>query len=35
MEDNPLNLIALAKNFSDEESAGEFLESLRWPGGPF
>jgi hypothetical protein len=29
------NLIALANNLSDEDSAREFLESLRWPDGPF
>ena len=26
-----LNLIALAKHFSDEDKAREFLEKLRWP----
>jgi transposase-like protein len=32
--DNELNLIALAKHFSDEDKAREFLEKLRWPDGP-
>lgn len=27
------NLINLAKNFSDEDSARELLEKLRWPNG--
>lgn len=34
MDHNEINLIALAKHFSDEDSAREFLESLRWPDGP-
>jgi len=28
------NLSALGKHFSDEDSARELLESLRWPNGP-
>ncbi len=35
MESNELNLIALAKHFSDEDKAREFLEAIRWPDGPF
>jgi hypothetical protein len=27
------NLINLAKNFTDENTARELLESLRWPNG--
>ncbi|HTU42452.1 MAG TPA: IS1595 family transposase [Candidatus Aquilonibacter sp.] len=34
METNELNLTALAKHFSSEEAAREFLEKLRWPDGP-
>jgi transposase-like protein len=34
MESNELNLIALAKHFSDEDRAREFVEKLRWPDGP-
>jgi transposase-like protein len=34
MEKNELNLTALAKHFSSEEAAREFLEKLRWPDGP-
>lgn len=29
-----LNLTTLAKHFSDEDAAREFLEFLRWPNGP-
>ena len=29
-----MNLIELAKNFSTEEAAIEFLESRLWPTGP-
>ena len=29
-----LNLTTLAKHFSDEDTAREFLEFLRWPNGP-
>lgn len=34
MENNELNLYALAQHFSDEDKAREFLEKLRWPDGP-
>jgi transposase-like protein len=34
MEKNELNLTALAKHFSSEDAAREFLEKLRWPDGP-
>jgi transposase-like protein len=33
MENDELNLIALAKHFSNEDKAREFLEKLRWPDG--
>ena len=29
-----LNLVTLAKNYSDEASAWEFFEQVRWPDGP-
>ena len=29
------NLSAVGKHFSDEDSARELLESLRWPNGAF
>src|SRR5438445_247237 len=29
-----LNLIKLAKEYSDEDKARELLESMRWPNGP-
>lgn len=29
-----LNLTTLAKHFSDEDTAREFLEYMRWPNGP-
>lgn len=29
-----LNLKSIAKQFSDEDSAREFLEKMRWPNGP-
>ncbi|MGH9033597.1 MAG: transposase, partial [Acidimicrobiia bacterium] len=35
MEETPqINLAALAKHFSDERSAYELVESIRWPNGP-
>jgi transposase-like protein len=34
MKDSELNLATLAKVFSDENAAREFLESKRWPNGP-
>jgi transposase-like protein len=34
MESKELNLVALAKHFSDEDKAREFLEAQRWPEGP-
>ena len=34
MEKNELNLNALAKHFSNEDNAREFVEKLRWPDGP-
>src|ERR1039457_525121 len=34
MESKDLNLVALAKHFSDEDKAREFLEAQRWPEGP-
>jgi transposase-like protein len=34
MANDQLNLTALAKHFSDEDKAREFLEKLRWPDGP-
>jgi transposase-like protein len=34
MESKDLNLAALAKHFSDEDKAREFLEAQRWPEGP-
>jgi transposase-like protein len=34
MENDELNLFALAQHFSDEDKAREFLEKLRWPDGP-
>ncbi|HLX88789.1 MAG TPA: IS1595 family transposase [Acidimicrobiales bacterium] len=30
----PLNIATLAKHFSDESSAWDLVESLRWPDGP-
>jgi len=32
--ENELNLATLAKYFSDEDKAREFLEAIRWPDGP-
>jgi transposase-like protein len=32
--ENELNLAILAKYFSDEDKAREFLEAIRWPDGP-
>jgi transposase-like protein len=32
--ENELNLASLAKYFSDEDKAREFLEAIRWPDGP-
>ena len=32
--ENDLNLATLAKYFSDEDKAREFLEAIRWPDGP-
>lgn len=32
--DKDINLIELAQQFSDEDKAREYLESLRWPDGP-
>jgi transposase-like protein len=29
-----INIASLAKHFSDEASAWEFMENLRWPNGP-
>src|SRR6188474_611442 len=29
-----LNLIRLAQEYADEDTARELLESLRWPNGP-
>jgi hypothetical protein len=29
-----LNLVTLAQEYSDEDSARALLESLRWPNGP-
>jgi transposase-like protein len=34
MKPEDLNLVALAKHFSDEDKAREFLEAQRWPEGP-
>lgn len=34
MASGETNLIVLAQQFSDEDSAREFLEHLRWPNGP-
>jgi transposase-like protein len=34
MKTEELNLVALAKHFSDEDKAREFLEAQRWPEGP-
>lgn len=35
MEETPqINLASLAKHFSDERSAYELVESIRWPNGP-
>src|ERR1019366_2120821 len=34
MDSKDLNLVALAKHFSDEDKAREFLEAQRWPEGP-
>jgi transposase-like protein len=34
MENDELNLFALAQHFSDEDKAREFIEKLRWPDGP-
>jgi transposase-like protein len=34
MANDELNLYALAQHFSDEDTAREFLEKLRWPDGP-
>ncbi len=33
MNGEEINLITLARKFSDEDKAREYLESLRWPGG--
>src|ERR1700733_9847967 len=32
--ENELNLASLAKYFSDENKAREYLEAIRWPDGP-
>ncbi len=32
--ENELNLATLAKYFSDDDKAREFLEAVRWPDGP-
>ena len=32
--ENELNLATIAKYFSDEDKAREFLEAIRWPDGP-
>src|SRR6201995_1018023 len=34
MASDELNLMVLAKHFSDEDKAREFIEKLRWPDGP-
>src|SRR5271168_4981310 len=34
MDAHEINLIELAKRFSDEDKAREFLEKQRWPEGP-
>jgi transposase-like protein len=34
MENGEINLIELAKHFSDEDAAREYVERLRWPDGP-
>jgi transposase-like protein len=34
MKPEQINLAQLAKYFSDEDSARDFMESLRWPNGP-
>jgi transposase-like protein len=34
MAKNELNLIKLIKEWSDEDKARQFIESLRWPNGP-
>jgi transposase-like protein len=31
----PMNLVKLAQEFGDEDSARAHLESIRWPNGPF
>ena len=33
-KDDELNLIKLAREYSDEDKARELFESMRWPNGP-
>src|SRR5262245_41278382 len=32
---DPIDISQIAKHFSDEDRAREFVEALRWPNGPF
>lgn len=34
-EQDDLNLVTLAQEYTDEDKARQLLESLRWPNGPF